>query len=328
MGKSVCICLATSVTNIQFEELKREALENSQRQRVELEEKLKERAKHKDDAQRAAEERERQRAAWNARERERQLKNESVMKKLEEKRAEAAEKRSAAQEAAQKAAIDKAVGRSNKRAPALEKAKIHAAMRRAQVPRSRGGAVALTREEKRMKRMANEMGVSFKVQRNAPPPKMNTNMAAKPNVPSTSTSVAGQAPPKRLSAREKFILEERQRKLAKQAAAHVDDEDVDEYDSMSDMGSEDEGDAPAHASIRDEIWKLFGRDRQRYVDICMSFLIQRYMARDVDSDDDMEAGADDVLEEERRSSMFGRREDEREEQMLLESKRRKFQGRP
>lgn len=41
------------------------------------------------------------------------------------------------------------------------------------------------------------------------------------------------------------------------------------------------------------------------------------MARDIDSDDDMEAGADVVLREELRSSAFGRREDEREEQHLL-----------
>ena len=34
------------------------------------------------------------------------------------------------------------------------------------------------------------------------------------------------------------------------------------------------------------------------------------MARDIDSDDDMEAGADAVLREELRSSAFGRREDE------------------
>ena len=47
------------------------------------------------------------------------------------------------------------------------------------------------------------------------------------------------------------------------------------------------------------------------------------MARDIDSDDDMEAGADVVLREELRSSAFGRREDELEEQHLLEEKRRK-----
>ena len=48
-----------------------------------------------------------------------------------------------------------------------------------------------------------------------------------------------------------------------------------------------------------------------------------YMARDIDSDDDMEAGADAVLREEQRSSLYGRREDEREEQLLLEEKQRK-----
>lgn len=49
----------------------------------------------------------------------------------------------------------------------------------------------------------------------------------------------------------------------------------------------------------------------------------RYMARDIDSDDDMEAHAGDVFREEQRSSLYGRREDEREEQLLLESKRKK-----
>ena len=55
-------------------------------------------------------------------------------------------------------------------------------------------------------------------------------------------------------------------------------------------------------------------------------LISSYLARDIDSDeDDMEAGANAVLQEEQRSSLYGRREDEREERLLDELKRQKMQ---
>mgnify|MGYP001507652261 CR=1 FL=1 len=52
------------------------------------------------------------------------------------------------------------------------------------------------------------------------------------------------------------------------------------------------------------------------------------MARDIDSDDDMEAGADAVLREELRSSAFGRRADDLEEQHRYEEKRLKQNASP
>ncbi|KAJ3491793.1 hypothetical protein NLI96_g449 [Meripilus lineatus] len=67
--------------------------------------------------------------------------------------------------------------------------------------------------------------------------------------------------------------------------------------------------------LSSEIWKLFGKDRNAYV------------SRDVLSDDeDMEAGADDLLAEEAFSSRIARREDElalEEERRHEEEKRRK-----
>ncbi|CCM04992.1 uncharacterized protein FIBRA_07190 [Fibroporia radiculosa] len=72
---------------------------------------------------------------------------------------------------------------------------------------------------------------------------------------------------------------------------------------------------PSHNDISQEIWKLFGKDRSRYV------------AADVMSDDeDMEAGARDLEKEELRSSRIARKEEElalEEERRHEEEKRRK-----
>ncbi|EPT01328.1 hypothetical protein FOMPIDRAFT_14044, partial [Fomitopsis schrenkii] len=72
---------------------------------------------------------------------------------------------------------------------------------------------------------------------------------------------------------------------------------------------------PAANDFSSEIWKLFGKDRSRYV------------AADVVSDDeDMEAGASDLEREELRSARIARKEDElamEEERRHEEEKRRK-----
>lgn len=54
------------------------------------------------------------------------------------------------------------------------------------------------------------------------------------------------------------------------------------------------------------------------------FGLTSYVARDYNSDDDMEAGANDVLQEEMRSARVGRDEDEREEAMLEAHRRAKL----
>jgi protein SPT2 len=66
------------------------------------------------------------------------------------------------------------------------------------------------------------------------------------------------------------------------------------------------------ASYRDEIWKIFGKDRKKYA------------SRMVDSDDDMEADAGSVLQEELRSARQAREEDLREEQREKEREREKM----
>lgn len=124
---------------------------------------MKERARKKDEEQKAQDERKRQRDAWAARERERQSKRDSLHSHRVALQKQVSERREAAARAAEKAAIEKAAGRrATKRAPALEKARNIAVQHRSQVPRAKPAPTALTREEKRMKRMAKDMGVPFK----------------------------------------------------------------------------------------------------------------------------------------------------------------------
>ncbi|KAA1070232.1 hypothetical protein PGT21_004661 [Puccinia graminis f. sp. tritici] len=99
--------------------------------------------------------------------------------------------------------------------------------------------------------------------------------------------------------------------------ATVSDEDDDSSDS-EEMSEHGEDVAP---SVRDEIWKIMGKDRRQYT------------AKPIfsDEEDDMEADADDVLEEEGRAARLARLEDQREEERLrqheLEKKKRLLQRR-
>ncbi|WFD23389.1 hypothetical protein MEQU1_002078 [Malassezia equina] len=291
--------------NSKFEELKRAALQESSRQREELHEKIQRRTQEKNEAQRAANERLQQRAAWVAREKQRQAQRQALEEKAKKEQEAQAAKRLAAAKVAEKAAVDKARGRPP-RAKALDHAHTEAVKHRLQVPRV-SSSVALTREEKRMKRMAKEMGVKFR-------PESKTQLrrpASTAKEPGTSTASVSTKRP--MTPRERFIMEEHKRKEARKAAQPSSPDASESYDSDQSAGASD--DAISHASIRDQIWQMFGRDRQRYI------------ARDVDSDeDDMEAGASAVLQEEQRSSLYGRREDEREERLLNELKRQKMQN--
>ncbi|SNX82434.1 uncharacterized protein MEPE_01140 [Melanopsichium pennsylvanicum] len=143
---------------------------------------------------------------------------------------------------------------------------------------------------------------------------------------STTASIA--APPKRETERERFIREQEEKKKAAASAtpgrgrddrrdsrrrsqdvsdSEEDDFDEDEYDSEG-IDDDDDG-AP---NVRDEIWRMFGKDRKKYA------------SRAVDSDDDMEADAASVLQEELRSSKQAREEDLREEQLEKQREREKL----
>ena len=192
------------------------------------------------------------------------------------------ERREAAARAAEKAAMEKAAGRrASKRAPALEKARDVAVQHRSQVPRAKPAPTVLTREEKRMKRMAKDMGVPFKPKSTRPPETLSNNkseamMSSLHEVPtslqSSSSHSSIYAPARRpMTAREKFIEAERLRKEAKNKhEEHQDsyeDEDMfdeEDYENDDDV-MEDDNVGPSHASIRDQIWQLFGRNRQAYV---------------------------------------------------------------
>lgn len=97
----------------------------------------------------------------------------------------------------------------------------------------------------------------------------------------------------------------------------LEDEDEDESEDYSD---EEPAVAP---SIRDEIWKIMGKDRRQYT--------AKPIFSDDDGSDDMEADVDDVLEEEGRAARLARLEDQREEERLrqheMEKKKRLMQSR-
>lgn len=239
------------IAHTKFEELKRVALEQSQRQRLELEKTLKERARKKRDDERVQSERANQRSEWMARERQRQERRHALEYERIEMQKRTQERREAAARAAEKATIEKAVGRTTKRAPALDKARSVAVQHRTQVPRAREKATTLTREEKRMKRMAKDIGVPFR------PQKVHVQSDAPRAVPSHVHTQA----PRRQNAREEFIEQERRRKEAQQRQEEEEEEEDDESDE------DDVESGPSHASIRDQIWQMFGRNRETYVRI-------------------------------------------------------------
>lgn len=241
------------VADPEFEELKRAALEQSQKQRSQLDKALEERARKKRDDERVQSERANQRAEWMARERLRREKQRSLDQERIEMQKDAQKRREAAARAAEKAAIEKAVGRTAKRAPALDKARSVAVQHRSQVRRPRETVTALTREEKRMKRMAKDMGVPFR------PQKVRVRSDASEAAPSQVHTLA----PRRQNAREEFIAQERRRKELR----HQEEEEEEDEEEDEDSDEDDVEPGPSHASIRDQIWQLFGRNRQAYVRI-------------------------------------------------------------
>ncbi|GAC97242.1 hypothetical protein PHSY_004827 [Pseudozyma hubeiensis SY62] len=150
--------------------------------------------------------------------------------------------------------------------------------------------------------------------------------------PAPATASPSVAPPRRETARDRFIREQEEKKRAaagssgydgrraggtpaRSAAEYDGEEDdySDEYDSEGiDDDDDDDGRGGGSQNYRDEIWKLFGKDRKKYA------------SRVVDSDDDMEADAASVLQEELRSSKHAREEDLREEQMEKQREREKL----
>ena len=241
------------VADPEFEELKRAALEQSQKQRSQLDKALEERARKKRDDERVQSERANQRAEWMARERQRREKQRALEQERIEIQKDAQKRREAAARAAEKAAIEKAVGRTTKRAPALDKARTVAVQHRSQVRRARETATTLTREEKRMKRMAKDMGVPFRPQK----------VRVQPGAPEGAARQAHTLAPRRRSAREEFIEQERRRKELRHQEEGEEGEEEEEEDSDEDNVEP----GPSHASIRDQIWQLFGRNRQTYVRI-------------------------------------------------------------
>lgn len=148
-------------------------------------------------------------------------------------------------------------------------------------------------------------------------------------------------PPRRETARDRFLREEAERKKAASSssssglsgrdrgrAAHnvsySEDDDDDEGSDASSMSQDtyetdsqassdvDEGRGGVSTAIGDEIWRMFGKDRSKYVS-----------AIDDDDDDDMEADAESVFREEMRSAQLARKEDEREQRELERRAREK-----
>lgn len=134
-------------------------------------------------------------------------------------------------------------------------------------------------------------------------------------------------PPKKETPREKYIREEaeKKRKLAMPKSTRYDedeDEDGDENSEDSELSEEDDYESeeeenlldPKGQSFHDEIWKMFNRKDK-----------SEYLARDVDSDDDMEADMESLAREEARSAKIARMEDQREEEALRRREREKAQ---
>lgn len=146
--------------------------------------------------------------------------------------------------------------------------------------------------------------------------------------PAPAAAATSAALPKRETARDRFIREQEEKKKADAASGanggggrarrvrspdeYGSEERDYEDDYESDGVDNDEDGEGGGQSYRDEIWKLFGKDRKKYA------------SRVVDSDDDMEADAASVLQEELRSSKQAREEDLREEQLEKQREREKL----
>ncbi|UZJ53962.1 hypothetical protein CBS101457_003282 [Exobasidium rhododendri] len=122
--------------------------------------------------------------------------------------------------------------------------------------------------------------------------------------------------------RERFLREEAERKRRQEkstSSTRYEESDEDENDDSedkedyeSDDSEEEEELGHNHSSVRDEIWKMFNRrDRKEYI------------ARDIESDDDMEADMESVRREEERSARIARMEDKREEEALRRKEQEK-----
>ncbi|KAI9608106.1 hypothetical protein KEM48_005581 [Puccinia striiformis f. sp. tritici PST-130] len=111
--------------------------------------------------------------------------------------------------------------------------------------------------------------------------------------------------------------------IRRQDATVSDDDDEDDDDSSStDFVEDDLSDGHGNDnSVRDEIWKIMGKDRQKYTGNPIFS----------DEEDDMEADVDDVLEEEGRAAKLAKLEDQREQERLrqheIEKKKRLMQQR-
>ncbi|KAJ1032564.1 hypothetical protein NDA16_000587 [Ustilago loliicola] len=159
-------------------------------------------------------------------------------------------------------------------------------------------------------------------------PQAKRSAAGPKSSPAPAGAASPAAPPKRETARDRFIREQEEKKKAAAAwggngGAGKDrrSRSPDDYDSQeedyedeyeSDGVDDDDDGGGGGQSYRDEIWKLFGKDRKKYA------------SRVVDSDDDMEADAASVLQEELRSSKQAREEDLREEQLEKQREREKL----
>lgn len=148
--------------------------------------------------------------------------------------------------------------------------------------------------------------------------------------PAPVAAASPAAPPRRETARDRFIREQEEKKRLSASSGSgraVDDErrggrrrsrSPDKYDSEEDDYEDEyesdgiDDDEGGSSNYRDEIWKMFGKDRKKYA------------SRVVDSDDDMEADAASVLQEELRSSKQAREEDLREEQLEKQREREKM----
>lgn len=294
----------------QYAQLKQLALANTAAQREQLDAKLEEQARKRTAAQEHESRQAKERASWLAREKQRAAVQEEKQQRRETalavQRTKASEKAPAHAPRERSAAFRKAQAAADTKRAQLQ------APRRAPMPPAHAPATAvprqqrvggLTREEKRRKRMAMEMGISYR-------PSQGARGLAQGSAKTTPAGGRAPAPRKRpMTAREQFIEEERRRKAAK----------TDESDYESEYESEGDDDvAPSHSALRSEIWRLFGKNRNACV------LTNSYVSRDDNSDDDMEAGASDVLQEELRSASAARREDEREEALLEAHRREKL----
>lgn len=249
------MCVSGGYLTHQFEELKRAALQESSRKREELHERIQKRAQEQSEAQRVANERLQQRAAWVAREQQRQAQRQALEdKKRKELEAQDAKRRAAAR-LAEQSAMEKARGRPPPRAKALDHAHAEAVKHRLQVPRA-SSSVALTRDEKRMKRMAKEMGVKFRP---------NTKPVRHPTASAPGKPMPALPAKRPMTPRERFIMEEHQRKEARKATLPASPHTSDSHDSDRSGETSDDENTTSHASIRDQIWQMFGRDRQRHV---------------------------------------------------------------